>query len=79
MESEIPLAKNYYGGRRMSFESNQPSVYIPLSNIFIDKTRSYYLFDHSKYAVSDIIYIKDFENEVTITHRNHVGWTGELN
>ena len=33
----------------------------------------YNLFVHSKRAISDIIRIKDFENNVTVTRRNHLG------
>ena len=75
MESEIPLAKNYYGGRRMPYESIQPSVYIPLSNIFIDRTRSY--LNEKHLFVARFNRIPNFINEIKINCRKANLWFAE--
>ena len=72
MESEIPLLKNYYGGRRMSFESNRPSADVSLSNIFIDRTRSY--LNEKHLFVAKFNRIPNFINEIKINCRKANIW-----
>jgi len=72
MESETLLFKNYYGGRRMSFESNQPSADIPLSNIFIDRTRSY--LNEKHLFVAKFNQIPNFINEIKINCKKANLW-----
>ena len=72
MESETLLLKNYFGGRRMSFESNQPSTDIPLSNIFIDRTRSY--LNEKHLFVAKFNRIPNFINEIKINCKKANIW-----
>jgi len=72
MESEIPLLKNYYGGRRMSFESNRPSADVSLSNIFIDRTRSY--LNEKHLFVAKFNRIPNFINEIKINCKKANLW-----
>jgi hypothetical protein len=72
MESETLLLKNYFGGRRMSFESNQPSADVPLSNIFIDRTRSY--LNEKHLFVAKFNRIPNFINEIKINCKKANLW-----
>ena len=72
MESETLLFKNYYGGRRMSAESNHPSADIPLSNIFIDRSRSY--LNEKHLFIAKFNRIPNFINEIKINCRKANVW-----
>lgn len=72
MESETILLKNHFGGRRMPVESNHPSADIPLSNIFIDRTRSY--LNEKHLFVAKFNRIPNFINEIKINCRKANVW-----
>ena len=59
----------------MPYESIQPSVYIPLSNIFIDRTRSY--LNETHLFVARFNRIPNFINEIKINCRKANLWFAE--
>ena len=75
MESETLLFKNYYGGRRMAFESNQPSADIPLGNIFLERSRSY--LNEKHLFIAKFNQIPNFINEININCRKAHLWFAE--
>ena len=75
MESETLLFKNYFGGRRMSVESNHPSVDSSLSNIFIERSRSY--LNEKHLFVAKFNQIPNFINEIKINCKKANFWFAE--
>ena len=74
METRSILCKNFYG-RELSIESNQPSADIPLSNIFIDRTRSY--LNEKHLFVAKFNRIPNFINEIKINCKKANVWFAE--